>query len=79
VRARAHRPESIEATQAQVENACYCDYGFHLTLMGEVPTPHFGQLADAMQDGHASIKIFTTNIRPGNSAAWCRTATSGRR
>ena len=34
--------------------------------MGEVPTPHFGQLADAMQDGHASIKIFTTNIRPGN-------------
>ena len=28
--------------------------------------PHFGQLADAMQDGHASIKIFTTNIRPGN-------------
>ena len=34
--------------------------------MGEVPQPHFGQLADAMQDGHASIKIFTTNIRPGN-------------
>ena len=58
--------ESIEATQAQWKDACYCDYGFHLTLMGEVPQPHFGQLADAMQDGHASIKIFTTNIRPGN-------------
>ena len=58
--------QSIEATQAQWRNACYCDYGFHLTLMGEVPVPHFGQLADAMQDGHASIKIFTTNIRPGN-------------
>jgi dihydropyrimidinase len=58
--------ESIEQTQAQWKAACYCDYGFHLTLMGEVPTPHFGQLADAMQDGHASIKIFTTNIRPGN-------------
>jgi dihydropyrimidinase len=58
--------ESIEATQAQWRDACYCDYGFHLTLMGEVPQPHFGQLADAMQDGHASIKIFTTNIRPGN-------------
>ena len=58
--------QSIEATQAQWKDACYCDYGYHLTLMGEVPTPHFGQLADAMQDGHASIKIFTTNIRPGN-------------
>jgi dihydropyrimidinase len=58
--------ESIEATQAQWKGACYTDYGFHLTLMGEVPQPHFGQLADAMQDGHASIKIFTTNIRPGN-------------
>jgi len=58
--------ESIEQTQAHWKAACYCDYGFHLTLMGEVPTPHFGQLADAMQDGHASIKIFTTNIRPGN-------------
>ena len=31
-----------------------------------MPLPHFGQLADAMQDGHASIKIFTTDIRPGN-------------
>ena len=45
---------------------CYCDYGFHLTLMGKVPQPHFGQLAEAMQAGHASIKIFTTDIRPGN-------------
>ena len=58
--------ELIEATQAQWKDACYCDYGFHLTLLGEVPQPHFGQLADAMQDGHASINIFTTNIRPGN-------------
>ena len=34
--------QSIEATQAQWRGACYCDYGFHLTLMGEVPMPHFG-------------------------------------
>ena len=58
--------QSIERRRRTWKDACYCDYGFHLTLMGEVPTPHFGQLADAMQDGHASIKIFTTNIRPGN-------------
>ena len=53
-------------TDANWKGACYCDYGFHLTLMGKVPPPHFDQLADAMQDGHASIKIFTTDIRPGN-------------
>ena len=38
--------ESIAETQAHWKDACYCDYGFHLTLMGEVPLPHFGQLAD---------------------------------
>ena len=33
-----------------------------------------------MQDGHASIKIFTTDITGrAISAAWCRTATSGKR
>jgi hypothetical protein len=34
-------------------------------LVGAVPTAHFGQLADAIQDGHASVKIFTTDIIPG--------------
>lgn len=58
--------QAIEQTDRLWKGACYCDYGFHLTLMGAVPLPHFGQLADAMQDGHASIKIFTTDIRPGN-------------
>jgi dihydropyrimidinase len=58
--------QAIEQTDKSWKGACYCDYGFHLTLMGQVPLPHFGQLADAMQDGHASIKIFTTDIRPGN-------------
>jgi dihydropyrimidinase len=58
--------QAIEQTDKMWKGACYCDYGFHLTLMGEVPLPHFGQLADAMQDGHASIKIFTTDIRPWN-------------
>ncbi len=58
--------QSIEHWQRTWKSACYCDYGFHLMLNGEMPTAHFGQLADAMQDGHASIKIFTTNIFPGS-------------
>ncbi|MGE4080374.1 MAG: hypothetical protein AB7F22_33025, partial [Reyranella sp.] len=57
--------QSIERWQGTWKNACHCDYGFHLMLVGAVPTAHFGQLADAIQDGHASVKIFTTDIIPG--------------
>jgi len=28
---------AIEQTDANWKGACYCDYGFHLTLMGKVP------------------------------------------
>ena len=58
--------QAIADTDSTWKNAVYCDYGFHLTLMGQVPNGQFGELAEAMQDGHASIKIFTTDIRPGN-------------
>jgi dihydropyrimidinase len=57
---------AIADTDTTWKNAVYCDYGFHLTLMGQVPNGQFGELAEAMQEGHASIKIFTTDIRPGN-------------
>ena len=58
--------KAIEDTDANWKNAVYCDYGFHLALMGQVPNGQFPELAEAMQQGHASIKIFTTDIRPGN-------------
>jgi dihydropyrimidinase len=58
---------AIEQTDADWKGACYCDYGFHLTLMGKIPVGQHDELAEAMQAGHASIKIFTTDIRPGNT------------
>src|ERR1700758_145651 len=58
---------AIEQTDANWKGACYCDYGFHLTLMGKIPVGQHDELAEAMQAGHASIKIFTTDIRPGNT------------
>jgi dihydropyrimidinase len=58
--------QSVEQWQKTWKDACYCDYGFHLMLMGEVPTSQFDQIGDAIQDGHASVKIFTTNIFPGS-------------
>lgn len=57
--------ESVEQMQSTWRNACHCDYAFHLMLLGAMPTPQLGQVAEAIQDGHASVKIFTTDIIPG--------------
>lgn len=57
---------AIEQTDANWKGAVYCDYGFHLTLMGKIPVTQHEEVAEAMQAGHASVKIFTTDIRPGN-------------
>jgi dihydropyrimidinase len=61
--------QSIEQRQDSWKGACYCDYGFLVMLVGAMPPAHFGQLADAIQDGHASVKIFTTDIIPGMGSA----------
>jgi len=61
----ARTQTAIEQTDANWKDACYCDYGFHLTLTGKIPVGQYGELEEAMQAGHASIKIFTTDICPG--------------
>ncbi len=55
---------SIEARQREWTGACYCDYGFHLMLRGKQPQPLLDALPEAIQQGHATVKMFTTNIRP---------------
>jgi len=57
---------SIEARQREWAGACYCDYGFHLMLRGKQNPQIFAALPEAVQAGHASVKIFTTDIRPVN-------------
>jgi dihydropyrimidinase len=42
----------------------YADYAHHLMLLGEVPSPVLESLHEHIEDGFASVKIFTTNIRP---------------
>ena len=42
----------------------YADYAHHLMLLGELPTPLLESLHEHIEDGFASVKIFTTNIRP---------------
>ncbi len=55
---------SIEARQQEWAGACYCDYGFHLLLHGKLSLGVLGALPEAIQAGHASVKMFTTDIRP---------------
>jgi dihydropyrimidinase len=63
---------SIEARQREWAGACYCDYGFHLMLRGKQEPVIFDQLPEAVQQGHASVKIFTTDIRPVNQGRMVR-------
>jgi dihydropyrimidinase len=54
--------QSIEARQREFAGACYTDFGFHLMLRGTQTSA----LPEAVQAGHATVKIFTTDIRPLN-------------
>jgi dihydropyrimidinase len=56
--------QSIEARRREWANACYCDYGLHLLVRGKPPLAHLNVLPEAIQAGYASVKMFTTNIRP---------------
>jgi dihydropyrimidinase len=56
--------QAIERRQRQWAGACYGDYAFHTMLLGKIATERLGELAEAVQAGHASVKMFTTDITP---------------
>jgi dihydropyrimidinase len=55
---------SIEKRMAEWAGASYCDFGFHIMMQGKVPPGLIGEWGEAIQQGHASFKIFTTDITP---------------
>ena len=58
---------SIEARDADFAPKSCCDWAYHLMLATD-PTPtQFAELAEAIQAGYPTIKIFTTNIWPHRS------------
>ena len=57
--------DAIKRRRAEWDAACYCDYALHLMLLGEVPPEALDELGGTIRDGHASVKIFTTNVLPG--------------
>jgi dihydropyrimidinase len=55
---------ALEKRLTEWKNQCHSDYAFHLMLQGELPPAILGELPEAIQDGHASLKIFTTDVTP---------------
>ena len=71
--ARVPIAEAVERRRAVFRGHSYTDFAFHYILAGEVAPETIGEIGEAIQDGTASFKIFTT-FRPDPGAA---TATSG--
>jgi dihydropyrimidinase len=55
--------EAIERRRAVFRGHSYTDFAFHYILAGDVPPQTIGEIGEAVQDGTASFKIFTT-FRP---------------
>jgi tetratricopeptide (TPR) repeat protein len=59
--------QAIEQTDAIWKGDCYCDYGWHLTLMGAIPQVQFGEVAEATMDG--LIAAYTAELRYSEAAS----------
>ena len=57
-------PQAIAERTGVWQGNSYADYSHHLMLLGQIPEEIIGSLHEAVEDGFASFKIFTTNIRP---------------
>ena len=56
--------DAIEQREADWKGHCACDYAQHIMVEGELPLDLPGQLAEAIQAGFPTVKIFTTDITP---------------
>ena len=56
--------QAIERRHKQWAGACYGDYAFHTMLLGKIAPERLGELTEAVREGHASVKMFTTDITP---------------
>src|SRR6266446_1432117 len=54
----------IETRAARWKGNSYADYSFHVALQGQLPLRVFDQLAEAVQGGFPSFKVFTVEVLP---------------
>jgi dihydropyrimidinase len=55
---------AIERRQKEWAGDCHCDYAFHTMVQGKIAPEILPQLKEAVEAGHPSVKIFTTDITP---------------
>jgi dihydropyrimidinase len=56
--------DAIAQREADWHGHCACDYAQHIMVEGALPIDLPGQLAEAIQSGFPTVKIFTTDITP---------------
>ncbi|HET8996930.1 MAG TPA: hypothetical protein VFN42_09700, partial [Acetobacteraceae bacterium] len=56
--------DAIEKREADWQGHCACDYAQHIMVEGALPVDLPPQLAEAIQAGFPTVKIFTTDITP---------------
>ena len=56
--------DAITSREQDWKGHAACDYAQHLMVEGALPVRLFGELAEAIQAGFPTIKIFTTDITP---------------
>jgi dihydropyrimidinase len=56
--------DAIARRETDWHGHCACDYAQHIMVEGALPVELFGQLAEAIQAGYPTVKIFTTDITP---------------
>jgi dihydropyrimidinase len=56
--------QAIERRQKEWAGDCACDYAFHVMVQGKLDWSVPDQIAEAVQAGHATVKMFTTDITP---------------
>ena len=56
--------QAVEARDKDFVGKSPCDWAYHIMLHSEPPPEFSGQLAEAIQAGFPTLKIFTTNILP---------------
>src|SRR5882724_10607382 len=58
-------PQVVEERRNVFRGHAYTDFAFHYILAGQVAPEVIGQIGEAVQEGIASFKIFTTATFPG--------------
>ena len=59
--------QAVEARDKDFVGKSPCDWAYHIMLHSEPPPEFSGQLAEAIQAGYPTLKIFTTNILPSRT------------